>query len=417
MAGAQRNRQGLGPFYLRCLAESNQSESNQAQAPVSPAPASLSVLCSIDQVMPMKIAQIAPLAESCPPRLYGGTERIVSYLTEELVRQGHDVTLFASGDSKTSAELVRCCDMALRLNPTVKDHLPFHIMMLEEVRHRAAEFDVLHFHIELLHYPLVRDFADRTVTTLHGRLDLPELKPFYATFPEIPLVSISHDQRRPLPDHLYWAGNVPHGLPRDLLSFSSEPVGDYLAFLGRISPEKRPDRAIEIAARAGMKLKIAAKVDRVDQAYWDGTIMPLIASHPNVEYIGEIDEQQKAWFLGNARALLFPIDWPEPFGLVMIEAMACGTPVIAFRSGSVPEVIDDGVSGFIVDSVGEAAQAVARLGQLDRARVRATFERRFTVERMVQDYLAVYRGLPGWRAAPVSTRQHRADALPLQATA
>lgn len=365
----------------------------------------------------MKIAQIAPLAESCPPRLYGGTERIVSYLTEELVRQGHDVTLFASGDSRTSAELVRCCDMALRLNPAVKDHLPFHIMMLEEVRRRAEEFDVLHFHIELLHYPLIRDFAARTVTTLHGRLDLPDLKPFYATFPEMPLVSISHDQRRPLPDHLNWAGNVHHGLPRDLLPFRPGPHGDYLAFLGRISPEKRPDRAIEIAARAGMKLRIAAKVDRVDQAYWDETVAPLIASHPNVEFIGEIDEQRKAEFLGNARALLFPIDWPEPFGLVMIEAMACGTPVIAFRSGSVPEVIDDGLSGYIVTSVGDAAEAVARLDRLDRGKVRATFEERFTAERMTQDYLAVYRGLPGMRNQISPIRQRRGQELPLQVVA
>lgn len=365
----------------------------------------------------MKIAQIAPLAESCPPRFYGGTERIVSYLTEELVRQGHDVTLFASGDSKTSAELVRCCDMALRLNPAVKDHLPFHIVMLDEVRRRAEEFDVLHFHIDLLHCPLIRDFADRTVTTLHGRLDLPDLKPFYATFPEIPLVSISQDQRRPLPDHLNWAGNVHHGLPRDLLPFNSEPAGDYLAFLGRISPEKRPDRAIEIAARAGMKLKIAAKVDKVDRRYWNDIIAPLIAAHPNVDYIGEIDEQQKAWFLGNARALLFPIDWPEPFGLVMIEAMACGTPVIAFRSGSVPEVIDDGLSGFIVDSIPGAVEAVARLARLDRAKVRATFDRRFTAERMTRDYLAVYRGLAGARPPTTSGRQRREGELPLQVVA
>ena len=362
----------------------------------------------------MKIAQIAPLAESCPPRLYGGTERIVSYLTEELVRQGHDVTLFASGDSKTSAELVHCCDMALRLNPAVKDHLPFHIVMLEEVRRRADEFEVLHFHIDLLHYPLIRDFADRTITTLHGRLDLPDLKPFYATFPEIPLVSISQDQRRPLPDHLNWAGNVHHGLPRDLLPFTPEPAGDYLAFLGRISPEKRPDRAIEIAARAGMKLKIAAKVDKVDQPYWDETIAPLIASHPNVDYVGEIDEHQKARFLGNARALLFPIDWPEPFGLVMIEAMACGTPVIAFRSGSVAEVIDDGLSGFIVDSISEAVEGVARLPRLDRAKVRATFDRRFTAERMTRDYLAVYRSLIGARPPVITRRQRQEGELPLQ---
>lgn len=365
----------------------------------------------------MKIAQIAPLVERCPPKLYGGTERIVSYLTEELVRQGHDVTLFASGDSKTAAKLVRCSDMALRLNPTVKDHVPYHLVMLDEVRQRAEEFDVLHFHTDILHFPLIRDIADRTVTTLHGRLDLPDLKPFHAAFPEIPLVSISRDQRRPLPRHLNWAGNVPHGLPRDVLPFTAEPAGDYLAFLGRISPEKRPDRAIEIAARAGMKLKIAAKVDRVDQAYWDEAIAPLVASHPNVEFIGEIDEQQKAGFLGNARALLFPIDWPEPFGLVMIEAMACGTPVIAFRSGSVPEVIDDGVSGFVVASVAEATEAASRLEQLDRAKVRATFEKRFTVERMAQDYLTIYRGLPGVRTEAARIRRRVGDELDLQVVA
>ncbi|SEG79280.1 glycosyltransferase family 4 protein [Bosea lathyri] len=362
----------------------------------------------------MKIAQIAPLAERCPPRFYGGTERIVSYLTEELVRQGHDVTLFASGDSRTAATLVRCSDTALRLNPAVKDHLPFHIMMLDEVRQRAEEFDILHFHTDLLHYPLIRDIADRTVTTLHGRLDLPDLKPLHAAFPEIPLVSISNDQRRPLLRHLNWAGNVLHGLPRDLLPFTAKPEGVYLAFLGRISPEKRPDRAIEIAAHAAMKLKIAAKIDRVDQSYWDDTIAPLIASHPNVEFIGEINEQQKADFLGNARALLFPIDWPEPFGLVMIEAMACGTPVIAFRSGSVPEVIDDGVSGFIVTSVAEAVDAVSGLDQLDRAKVRATFEKRFSVERMAQDYLAIYRGLPGVRT---EAARRRSDGLHLQVVA
>jgi glycosyltransferase involved in cell wall biosynthesis len=278
---------------------------------------SLSMLRSYGEVLLMKIAQIAPLAERCPPKLYGGTERIVSYLTEELVRRGHDVTLFASGDSITAAKLVRCSDMALRLNPAVEEHLPYDVMMLDEMRRRAHEFDVLHFHIDLIHYPLIRDFADRTVTTLHGRLDLPDLKPFYAAFPEIPLVSISNDQRRPLPAHLNWVGTVHHGLPGDLLSFTAKPAGDYLAFLGRISPEKRPDRAIEIAARAGMKLKMAAKVDKVDQAYWHETIAPLVASNPNVEFIGEIGDEQKAEFLGNARALLFPIDWPEPFGLVM----------------------------------------------------------------------------------------------------
>jgi glycosyltransferase involved in cell wall biosynthesis len=350
----------------------------------------------------MKIAQIAPLAESCPPRLYGGTERIVSYLTEELVAQGHEVTLFASGDSRTSAELVRCSKRALRLNPEVRDHVPYHIIMLDEVRRRADEFDVLHFHIEQWHFPLIRDSADRTVTTLHGRLDLPDLKPFYAAFPDIPLVSISNRQRRPLPRHINWVGNVPHGLPRDLLRFNPEPKGGYAAFLGRISPEKRPDRAIDIALRAGIPLKIAAKIDKVDQAYWTEAIGPKIAAHESVEFIGEISERQKAEFLGNASALLFPVDWPEPFGLVMIEAMACGTPVIAFRSGSTPEVIDEGVTGFVVDDIGEAVEAVSRAKALNRAAVRATFERRFTVERMARDYLAIYRGLPGVRMKAAS---------------
>lgn len=347
----------------------------------------------------MKIAQIAPLAESCPPRLYGGTERIVSFLTEELVDQGHEVTLFASGDSQTKARLVACSEKALRLDPDVIDFLPHHILMLEEVRRRVDTFDVLHFHVDILQFSLVRDFADRTVTTLHGRLDLPDLQPFYRAFPDMPLVSISHDQRRPMPREVHWHGNVYHGLPRDLLPFSAHPKGDYLAFLGRISPEKRPDRAIEIAARAGMPLKIAAKIDKADQAYWDSTIGPMVEAHDNVEYVGEIDEVGKADFLGNARALLFPIDWPEPFGLVMIEAMACGTPVIAFRCGSVPEVIDDGSSGFVVDSVEDALAALSRLDRLDRRGVRATFERRFTVDRMAHDYLDLYRALPGVRHA------------------
>jgi glycosyltransferase involved in cell wall biosynthesis len=343
----------------------------------------------------MKIAQIAPLAESVPPKLYGGTERVVSYLTEELVRQGHDVTLFASGDSKTSAKLIRCSDIALRLNPVVKDPLPYHLVMLEEVRRRADEFDVLHFHIDMLHFLMVQDFVDRTVTTLHGRLDLPDLRPLFAAFPDMPVVSISRDQRRPLPRQVNWAGNVYHGLPASLLPFSREPAGGYLAFLGRIAPEKRPDRAIQIAARAGLPLKIAAKIDRVDRAYWDDVVAPLVAKHPNVEFVGEIDERRKAEFLGNARALLFPIDWPEPFGLVSIEAMACGTPVIAFRAGSVPEVVDDGITGFVVRNVDEAVAAVKRLSELDRRKVRAVFESRFTVDRMARDYLAIYRGLPG----------------------
>jgi len=345
----------------------------------------------------MKIAQIAPLAESCPPKLYGGTERIVSYLTEELVGQGHDVTLFASGDSNTSAELLACAEMGLRLNPKIVDPIPHHIMMLEEVRRRAHEFDVLHFHIDVLQFPIIREFADKTVTTLHGRLDLYGLGKFYSAFPYVPLSSISYDQRKPLPEKMNWAGNVYHGLPKDILSFSAQPKGRYLAFLGRISPEKRPDRAIEIAARAGVPLKIAAKIDKADQAYWDEKIEPMIRATPNVEYIGEIGEQQKARFLGEALALVFPIDWPEPFGLVMIESMACGTPVIAFECGSVPEVIDDGVSGYVVKSVEEAVAAVSRIPDLDRAEVRQAFQNRFTAGRMARDYLKMYASLPGVR--------------------
>ena len=345
----------------------------------------------------MRIAQIAPLYERVPPQLYGGTERIVSYLTEELVQQGHDVTLFASGDSKTSAKLVPCCKMALRLDPSVKNPLVYHIIMLEEVRQRIDQFDVLHFHIDILQAPLIRDIADCTVTTQHGRLDLPDLIPFYGMFRELPLVSVSNDQHKYL-RHANWVGTVHHGLPRDLLPFQPNAAGRYLAFLGRISPEKGPNRAIEIAARAGMPLEIAAKVDRVDQTYWDEIIQPMVEAHSNVEFIGEIDERDKAAFLGEAAALLFPIDWPEPFGLVMIEAMACGTPVIAFRRGSVSEVVEDGISGFVVDTIEEAVRAVQRIVTLDRARVRAAFERRFTVDRMARDYVQIYRELAPARA-------------------
>src|SRR3974390_267188 len=304
----------------------------------------------------MRIAQISPLHERVPPRLYGGTERVVSFLTEELVRQGHDVTLFASGDSQTSAKLVRCCDAALRLDPAVRDALPHHMIMLEEVRRRIDQFDVLHFHIDFIHAPLVRDLAGRTLTTLHGRLDLPDLGPFYAAFRDLPLASISDNQRGYLSNGC-WHGTVYHGLPRDLLPLRLKPEG-YLAFLGRISPEKRPDMAIEIAARSGVPLKMAAKVDRADQAYWETKIRPMVEDNPNVEFIGEIGERDKADFLGAAASLLFPIDWPEPFGLVMIEAMACGTPVIAYRRGSVPEIIEDNVSGFAVDTTEDAVVAV-----------------------------------------------------------
>lgn len=301
--------------------------------------------------------------------------------------------------SKTSARLVRCCDMALRLNPAVRDTLPYHMIMLDEVRRRIGEFDILHFHIDVLHAPLMREFSDRTLTTLHGRLDLPDLVPFYAAFGDLPLASISNDQQSYLKD-VNWLGAVHHGLPRDLLAFSPKAEG-YLAFLGRIAPEKGPDRAIEIATRCGMPLKIAAKIDRVDQAYWEEKIRPMVEANADIEFIGEIGESDKADFLGAAAALLFPIDWPEPFGLVMIEAMACGTPVIAYRRGSVSEIVQVNVSGFIVDTVEEAVAAVRRVADLDRVEVRAAFERRFTAVRMARDYVALYRQLLAGRTQPV----------------
>jgi glycosyltransferase involved in cell wall biosynthesis len=338
----------------------------------------------------MKIAQVAPLIESVPPRLYGGTERIVSYLTEELVRLGHDVTLFASGDSISSAELAPCCTRALRLDPTMPDTLPHFMLMIDNVRERAEEFDVLHFHIDLFHFPLFRSLADRTLTTLHGRQDLGDLAAFYSHFGEMPLVSISDDQRKPLP-HAKFMTTIHHGIPADL----HQPVfekGSYLAFLGRISPEKRPDRAIRIARAAGIPLKIAAKVDKVDQDYFRNEILPLIDG-PGVEFIGEINEREKTKFLGEAGALLFPVDWPEPFGLVMIEAMACGTPVLAFRCGSIPEVIEDGITGKLVDSEQEAVAALPGILSYDRRVVRQRFEERFTAARMAKDYISTYRQL------------------------
>ncbi|WP_051956003.1 glycosyltransferase family 4 protein [Beijerinckia mobilis] len=340
----------------------------------------------------MRIAQVAPLFECVPPKFYGGTERIVSYLTEECVARGHEVTLFASSDSITSARLVSCCDKALRLNPDVRDWIPHHISMLEQVRSCAHHFDIIHFHIDLLHYPLIHETRLNGVTTLHGRLDMPDLWPLYRLFSDIQFISISDAQRGPMP-YVNWVKTIHHGLPSALLPFQPYPKGNYLAFLGRIAPEKGPEHAIEIAVRSGMNLKVAAKIDKADEAYWHEVIAPMIARHPNVEYIGEINERQKAEFLGNAAALLFPIDWPEPFGLVMIEAMACGTPILAFRRGSVPEVIDNGQSGFIVDDIGAAVQILSAVLALPRSGVRDCFDRRFTARRMAEDHLALYQTL------------------------
>jgi glycosyltransferase involved in cell wall biosynthesis len=339
----------------------------------------------------LKIAQIAPLMESVPPRLYGGTERIVSYLTEELVNLGHEVTLFASGDSITAANLVPCVPQALRLDASVRDTIPYYMLMLDRVRQQAHDFDILHFHIDQFHFPLFRPISGRTVTTLHGRQDLTDLLPLYLGFNDMPLVSISNAQRRPIPNANF-AGTVHHGIPAHLHRGTPQGRGGYLAFLGRISPEKRPDRAIAIARAAGIPLKIAAKVDRADAAYFKNEIEPLLAGG-GVEFIGEINDHQKSQFLGDARALLFPIDWPEPFGLSMIEAMACGTPVLAFRCGSVPEIVEDGITGAIVDTMDEAIAALPGVIALDRKKVRQRFDQRFSATRMAKDYVGVYRSL------------------------
>ncbi|HZI83913.1 MAG TPA: glycosyltransferase family 4 protein [Casimicrobiaceae bacterium] len=337
---------------------------------------------------PLRIAQIAPLIEAVPPRLYGGTERVVAHLADALVTLGQDVTLFASGDARTRARLVAVRDQAIRLDPApLKSELAAHLSMLHEVRHRADEFDVLHFHIDLLHFPFFEHLARRTLTTIHGRLDFADLAEAYRHWHDYPLVSISFSQRRPLPFG-NWMATVHHGIPEDLFDFSPAHRG-YLAFVGRISPEKRVDRAIEIAQRAGMPLRIAAKVDPVDAAYFRQEIKPLLAA-PGVEYLGEIDDAGKNEVLGGAAALVFPIDWPEPFGLVMIEAMACGTPVIAWDAGSTREVIDEGASGCIVKSIDEAAEAVDRVLAFDRRRVRKMFERRFSAATMSKNYLRLY---------------------------
>ena len=335
----------------------------------------------------MRIAQVAPLYESVPPQGYGGTERVVSYLTEELVRLGHEVTLFASGDSATAARLVPVCPRSLRLDPGCVDPLAHHVRMLEAVYRRAAKFDLLHFHVDYLHFPWSRRHRAPHLTTLHGRLDIPDLVPLYREYREMPVVSISDAQREPLP-WLRWLGTVHHGLPPGLHACGTAP-GDHLLFMGRVSPEKGVDLAIEIARRAGLPLKIAAKVDHADRAYFAEVVRPLL-DQPHVEFLGEVGEAEKGLLLCGARALLFPVDWPEPFGLVMIEALACGTPVLAFRRGSVPEILSDPRAGLVCDGVEEAVATVARVGGLSRRGCREVFEERFTAARMARDYLRLY---------------------------
>lgn len=339
---------------------------------------------------PLRIAIVSPLFESVPPRLYGGTERVVSYLTEELVQQGHDVVLYASGDSQTRAELRAGSPQGLRLDPNCHDALAHHMIMLDKVAGAASEFDVVHFSTDYLHFPLVRRLQTPSVTTLHGRLDLPDLVPLYRHFGDLPLISISDAQREPL-SWVNWLTTVYHGVPGNLYALQPQR-GDYLAFMGRMSPEKGPDHAIEIARRAGVPLRMAAKVDRDDREYFEQHVRPLLDG-PGVEYIGEIREAEKQEFLGGAIALLFPIVWPEPFGLAMIEAMACGTPVIAWRRGSVPEVVEEGVTGYIAEDTDGAVAAVAKCFDHDRGACRQAFERRFTAARMAQDYVAAYRSL------------------------
>jgi glycosyltransferase involved in cell wall biosynthesis len=339
----------------------------------------------------MRIAQIAPLVESVPPNLYGGTERVVSWLTEELVALGHEVTLFASGDSVTKAVLAPIVPCALRL-AGIHNSTPYNAIMLDRVAARHEDFDVLHFHIDFFHYPLFRRLAHKTVTTIHGRQDLPELPDIYRAFPHMPLVSISDHQRQPVPRPVNWRGTVYHGLPENLLK-EGGGEGGYLAFLGRICADKGILSAIAIARRAGMTLKVAAKVDPADRAYFEKNVRSVLEASPHVEFIGEIGDAQKSEFLGKARALLFPIAWPEPFGLVMIESMACGTPVIAFNCGSVPEIMEDGLTGFVVDDVDGAAAAVGKLDQLFRPTIRSRFEERFSARAMAREYVKIYEEL------------------------
>ena len=344
----------------------------------------------------MRIAQIAPLVESVPPTLYGGTERVVSWLTEELVHLGHAVTLFASGDSVTKAVLEPVVPRSLRLTG-IHDSTLHNRIMLDRVAARQDEFDVLHFHIDFFHYPQFRRLAHKTLTTLHGRQDLPELPDVYRAFPHMPLVSISDHQRKPVPP-VNWRGTVYHGLPHGML-MEGKGEGGYLAFLGRICADKGILPAIEIARAAGLPLKVAAKVDPADQAYFDTQVRPVLAVSPHVEFIGEIGDGQKSQFLGNAKALLFPISWPEPFGLVMIESMACGTPVVAFDCGSVPEVMEDGLTGFVVNDVAGAVAAVGKLDRLFRPSIRSRFEERFSARAMALEYVRLYQELANTKEA------------------
>jgi glycosyltransferase involved in cell wall biosynthesis len=337
----------------------------------------------------MKIAQIAPLHEAVPPKLYGGTERVVAHLCDALIELGHEVTLFAAAGSRTKARLVVVRDQSIRLDSVgLNSDLAAHLTLLWEAKRMSTEFDVLHFHIDMLHFPMFEQLAPKTVTTLHGRLDLKDLPACYERWPDFGLVSISDSQRRSLP-RAQWLATVGHGVPCGQYTLNERPANSYLAFLGRMSPEKRPDVAIRLALRAGMPIRIAAKVDAADRVYFDTVVRPLL-SNPLIDFVGEIGDERKSEFLANAVALLFPINWPEPFGLVMIEAMACGTPVIAWNCGSVPEIIDDGVTGFIVNSEDEACAAIARLPTLDRRRVRAIFERRFAADTMARAYVQVY---------------------------
>lgn len=338
----------------------------------------------------MRIAQVSPLFERVPPKAYGGTERVVSYLTEELVRQGHEVTLFASADSITDARLVPAAEQSLRPEPQGHAWLAYHMIEMDQVRAMVNEFDVVHFHTDYMHFSLLRDFPVAHVTTVHGRLDLPELADLFRHYVDVPLVSISNSQRKPLPS-ARWCETVYHGVPLNLYSLHVEH-GNYFVFIGRMSPEKRVDRAIDIARRCGMRLYIAAKIDKMDEAYFKEKIEPLL-NQPGIEYVGEIGEAEKRELLGRATALLFPIDWPEPFGMVMIEAFASGTPVIAYRNGSIPEIVSDGENGFVVTNQEEAVSAAKRIESIDRKRCREIFEQRFTSTHMAENYLSVYRGL------------------------